>query len=139
MKKIVSLLLVLIAVFSFTTSALADDGPLGANDTVKVKVYGGSSLYYAYSDKDEPNTMDIDVKGYDINGQSNMKFRGYELLTTYPSYYATTDPCTYAKTITGTAYRTATYTSTPDRAELRISIASSNENVYAYLAGHYYI
>lgn len=139
MKKIISLLLVLIAVFSFTTSALADDSSLGANDTARVKVWGGSPLYYGYGDKDEPNTMDINVRDYDINGQSDMKFRGYELYSSSPSYYKTTAPCTYAKTITGRAYRTATYTSSPARAELRISIASPYDNVYAYLAGHYFI
>jgi len=69
MKKIISLLLVLIVVFSFTTNTLAS-GSLGISDEDAIDIYGGSSRAYAYGEKNEPNTMDIDVKGYNINCQN---------------------------------------------------------------------
>ena len=81
--------------------------------------------------KDEPNSMDVHIEKLDLNGQSDFLFRGYVANTS--------TPCTYAREITGTGYRAATYTSSPESCDMLMSIASTSTSDKVYFTGRWVI
>lgn len=128
MKKAICMMLALIAVLSFSLSSFASTGSF-----IKSTVYGGASQIVTPSNcsKDELNTMDVHISSLNLNSQSGFKFRGYDA--------ATNSPCTYAKTITATGYRGATYTSSPAKAYMKMSISSTSSSDFVTFSGTYAI
>lgn len=112
--------------------------PFNGDANVYFKIYGGKSLAYAWGERKEPNSMDIHIGGIILNGQTNLKFRGWVLNKTNPTKYASTSPCTYTKNVK-VGYTGATYTSFPNKAEMRISIKSPYETDFAWIKGKYAI
>ena len=139
MKKwLLCLALGLILVLT-ATSALASQGEFEEQsvtwtfpgDSYKTEanyVMGGpSQKMVEEAKKDEPNSMDVHIEKLDLNGQSNFLFRGYVANTS--------TPCTYAREITGTGYRAATYTSSPESCDMLMSIASTSTSDRVYFDG----
>ena len=75
--------------------------------------------------------MDVHIEKLDLNGQSDSLFRGYVANTS--------TPCTYAREITGTGYRAATYTSSPESCDMLMSIASTSTSDKVYFTGRWVI
>ena len=92
---------------------------------------GPSQKMVEEAKKDEPNSMDVHIEKLDLNGQSNFLFRGYVA--------GTDTPCTYAREITGTGYRAATYTSSPNDCDMLMSIASTSTSDVVYFTGRWVI
>ena len=92
---------------------------------------GPSQRIVEEAKKDEPNSMDVHIEKLDLNGQSNFLFRGYVA--------GTDTPCTYAREITGTGYRAATYTSSPNDCDMLMSIASTSTSDKVYFTGRWVI
>lgn len=128
----------ILMVVSIPAAFAATPLPFYGNENVYFNVYGGQSRAYAWGIRQEPNSMDIHIGGINLNGQTNLKFRGYELVGSIPTTYATTNPCTYTKNVK-VGYTGASYTAFPTKAELRISIASTNTADYAQIKGKYAI
>ena len=124
LKAIAGLMLLLIAMPVFAVSGSLTDQI----------VHGGASQVIVWGAKNEPNSMDVNISSITWNGQSDFKFRGYA----YSNGSATT-ACTYAKSITGTGYRAATYTSHPAEACMKMSIASTNCCDFLKFSGTYAI
>ncbi len=137
-KRLLCLALALILVLT-ATPALASQGefeeqsvtwtfPGDSYGTLANYVTGGpSQKMVAGARKDEPNSMDVHINKLDLNGQSNFLFRGYVANTS--------TPCTYAREITGTGYRAATYTSSPESCDMLMSIASKSSWDRVYFDG----
>lgn len=130
-KKIISIIVALVLVFAFATSALA----VSNDDFGYVDVYGGPSRVYFSGKKEEPNSMDMNITYLVLNGQEDLMFRGYGYNTDSGDWYT----CTYAKEIYRCDYRTATYTTHPYTAYLKMSILSSDYEDFATIRGGYYI
>ena len=141
-KRLLCLALALILVLT-ATSALASQGefeeqsvtwtfPGDSYGTLANYVTGGPSQRIVQgARKDEPNSMDVHIEKLDLNGQSNFLFRGYVA--------GTDTPCTYAREITGTGYRAATYTSSPESCDMLMSIASTSTSDVVYFTGRWVI
>ena len=112
--------------------------PFNGDENAYFKIYGGKSLAYAWGDRKEQNSMDVHIGGIKLNGQTDLKFRGWVLNKKIPTIYASTSPCTYTKNVK-VGYTGATYTSFPDRAEMRISIKNSDAAAFAWIKGKYAI
>ena len=137
-KRLLCLALALILVLT-ATPALASQGEFEEQsvtwtfpgDSYKTEanyVMGGpSQKMVEEAKKDEPNSMDVHIEKLDLNGQSNFLFRGYVANTS--------TPCTYAREITGTGYRAATYTSSPESCDMLMSIASKSSWDRVYFDG----
>ena len=136
-KRLLCLALALILVLT-ATPALASQGdfegtvdhtfPGDSTKTSAAFVTGGKSQKIVKeAKKDEPNSMDVHIEKLDLNGQSNFLFRGYVANTS--------TPCTYAREITGTGYRAATYTSSPNKCDMLMSIASTSSSDVVYFTG----
>lgn len=142
-KKIISIVLVFIMVFTLTSTAFASTTPFDTDDwwifpgessyVMATVVTGGPSQTKVQSTlRNEPNSMDVHVDKIDFNGQSNFKFRGYE---------GGVD-CTYARKITGTGFNGANYlwAKTGNQyCTMSMSIASSNSSSKLYFVGRYAI
>ena len=140
-KRLLCLALALILVLT-ATPALASQGrfvgeadhtfPGDSTETRAAVVTGGPSQRKVRgARKDEPNSMDVHIDKLDLNGQSNFLFRGYVA--------GTDTPCTYAREITGTGYRAATYTSSPNDCDMLMSIASTSTSDVVYFTGRWVI
>ena len=140
-KRLLCLALGLILVLT-ATPALASQGdfdddelhtfPGDSTKTSAAVVTGGpSQRIVEEAKKDEPNSMDVHINKLDLNGQSNFLFRGYVA--------GTDTPCTYAREITGTGYRAATYTSSPNECDMLMSIASTSTSDVVYFTGRWVI
>ena len=140
-KRLLCLALALILVLT-ATPALASQGdfvgevdhtfPGDSTKTSAAVVTGGpSQRIVEEAKKDEPNSMDVHINKLDLNGQSNFLFRGYVA--------GTDTPCTYAREITGTGYRAATYTSSPNDCDMLMSIASTSTSDRVYFTGRWVI
>ena len=141
-KRLLCLALALILVLT-ATPALASQGrfmeqrdswtfPGDGYETLANYVTGGPSQRKVRgARKDEPNSMDVHIDKLDLNGQSNFLFRGYVA--------GTDTPCTYAREITGTGYRAATYTSSPESCDMLMSIASTSTSDRVYFTGRWVI
>ena len=141
-KRLLCLALALILVLT-ATPALASQGEFEEQsvtwtfpgDSYKTEanyVMGGpSQKMVEEAKKDEPNSMDVHIEKLDLNGQSNFLFRGYVA--------GTDTPCTYAREITGTGYRAATYTSSPNDCDMLMSIASTSTSDKVYFTGRWVI
>ena len=137
-KRLLCLALALILVLT-ATPALASQGEFEEQsvtwtfpgDSYKTEanyVMGGpSQKMVEEAKKDEPNSMDVHIEKLDLNGQSNFLFRGYVANTS--------TPCTYAREITGTGYRAATYTSSPESCDMLMSISSTSTSDRVYFDG----
>ena len=137
-KRLLCLALVLILALT-ATPALASQGefeeqsvtwtfPGDSYETEANYVTGGKSQKMVKAArKDEPNSMDVHIEKLDLNGQSDFLFRGYVANTS--------TPCTYAREITGTGYRAATYTSSPESCDMLMSIASKSSWDRVYFDG----
>ena len=112
--------------------------PFNGNENIYFKIYGGKSLAYAWGERKEPNSMDIHIGGIILNGQTDLKFRGWVLNGDKPTKYASTSPCTYTKNVK-VGYTGASYTSFPNKAEMRISIKNSDAAAFAWIKGKYAI
>ena len=138
-KRLLCLALALILVLT-ATPTLASQGDFdktgdpthlfpGDSQSVPAAVVtgGDSQRIVRGARKDEPNSMDVHIEKLDLNGQSNFLFRGYVA--------GTDTPCTYAREITGTGYRAATYTSSPESCDMLMSIASTSSWDRVYFTG----
>ena len=138
-KRLLCLALGLILVLT-ATPALASEGRFEEGDDDLYRFPGDSQYVPAAivtggksqkivkeAKKDEPNSMDVHIEKLDLNGQSNFLFRGYVANTS--------TPCTYAREITGTGYRAATYTSSPNKCDMLMSIASTSSSDVVYFTG----
>ena len=127
LKKMMILVLAIITVFAFATTAFASYDYQWTNR----HVYGGSSQIVGVADRSEPNSMDVDVTSLTWHGQSSWKFRGY--------LEATGTASTKLKTIYSTAYYCADYTSTVYASmAMKMSIASSSTSDYLTFSGYGY-
>lgn len=142
-KRLLCLALALILVLT-ATPALASQGRFEEGDDDLYRFPGDSQYVPAAivtggpsqriveeAKKDEPNSMDVHIEKLDLNGQSNFLFRGYVA--------GTDTPCTYAREITGTGYRAATYTSSPNDCDMLMSIASTSTSDKVYFTGRWVI
>ncbi len=142
-KRLLCLALGLILVLT-ATPALASQGDFedddddfhrfpGDSQSVRAAIVTGgpSQRIVQGARKDEPNSMDVHIEKLDLNGQSNFLFRGYVANTS--------TPCTYAREITGTGYRAATYTSSPESCDMLMSIASTSTSDVVYFTGRWVI
>ena len=142
-KRLLCLALGLILVLT-ATPALASEGRFEDGDDDLYRFPGDSQYVPAAivtggpsqriveeAKKDEPNSMDVHIEKLDLNGQSNFLFRGYVANTS--------TPCTYAREITGTGYRAATYTSSPNECDMLMSIASTSTSDVVYFTGRWVI
>ena len=142
-KRLLCLALALILVLT-ATPALASQGDFEDGDDDLYRFPGDSQYVPAAivtggpsqrivqgARKDEPNSMDVHIEKLDLNGQSNFLFRGYVA--------GTDTPCTYAREITGTGYRAATYTSSPNDCDMLMSIASTSTSDKVYFTGRWVI
>lgn len=130
MKKLLTLVIAIVMLFAVTTSSLAT-----VDDYTYLHVIGGPSNSYFYGHRDEPNTLDMHVSYLNMNGQSNLLFRGW-----YENSDGILTTCTYSKQITTTGYRGATYlTSNAQYVYVYMSIASSSSSNYAVISGTYAI
>ena len=142
-KRLLCLALALILVLA-ATPALASQGSFVVDDdnthtfpgdsteiSAAVVTGGPSQRIVQGARKDEPNSMDVHINKLDLNGQSNFLFRGYVA--------GTDTPCTYAREITGTGYRAATYTSSPNKCDMLMSIASTSTSDKVYFTGRWVI
>ena len=142
-KRLLCLALGLILVLT-ATPALASEGRFEDGDDDLYRFPGDSQYVPAAivtggpsqriveeAKKDEPNSMDVHIEKLDLNGQSNFLFRGYVANTS--------TPCTYAREITGTGYRAATYTSSPASCDMLMSIASTSTSDRVYFTGRWVI
>ena len=138
-KRLLCLALALILVLT-ATPTLASEGRFEEGDDDLYRFPGDSQYVPAAivtggpsqriveeAKKDEPNSMDVHIEKLDLNGQSNFLFRGYVA--------GTDTPCTYAREITGTGYRAATYTSSPESCDMLMSIASTSSWDRVYFTG----
>ena len=136
-KRLLCLALALILALT-ATPALASEGdfdgdelhvfPGDSTPTVAAVVRGKDPQRLVLdAHKDEPNSMDVHIEKLDLNGQSNFLFRGYVA--------GTNTTCTYAREITGTGYRAATYISHPTRCDMQMSIASTSILDKVYFTG----
>lgn len=129
MKKLLTLVIAIVMLFAVTTSSLAT-----SNSYTDRNIYGGASQVYFQGTRNEPNSMDMTISKLNMNGQSNLLFRGWFI--TSDGIWTT---CTYARPITTTGYRAATYLAWPSYAYLKMSIASSSTSDYAIISGTYAI
>ena len=142
-KRLLCLALALILVLT-ATPTLASEGRFEEGDDDLYRFPGDSQYVPAAivtggpsqriveeAKKDEPNSMDVHIEKLDLNGQSNFLFRGYVANTS--------TPCTYAREITGTGYRAATYTSSPASCDMLMSIASTSTSDRVYFTGRWVI
>ena len=142
-KRLLCLALALILVLT-ATPTLASEGRFEEGDDDLYRFPGDSQYVPAAivtggpsqriveeAKKDEPNSMDVHINKLDLNGQSNFLFRGYVA--------GTDTPCTYAREITGTGYRAATYTSSPNKCDMLMSIASTSTSDKVYFTGRWVI
>ncbi len=142
-KRLLCLALALILVLT-ATPTLASEGRFEEGDDDLYRFPGDSQYVPAAivtggpsqriveeAKKDEPNSMDVHIEKLDLNGQSNFLFRGYVA--------GTDTPCTYAREITGTGYRAATYTSSPNDCDMLMSIASTSTSDKVYFTGRWVI
>ena len=142
-KRLLCLALALILVLT-ATPTLASEGRFEDGDDDLYRFPGDSQYVPAAivtggpsqriveeAKKDEPNSMDVHIEKLDLNGQSNFLFRGYVA--------GTDTPCTYAREITGTGYRAATYTSSPNDCDMLMSIASTSTSDKVYFTGRWVI
>ena len=142
-KRLLCLALALILVLT-ATPTLASEGRFEEGDDDLYRFPGDSQYVPAAivtggpsqriveeAKKDEPNSMDVHIEKLDLNGQSNFLFRGYVA--------GTDTPCTYAREITGTGYRAATYTSSPNDCDMLMSIASTSTSDVVYFTGRWVI
>ena len=139
-KRLLCLALALILVLT-ATPTLASEGRFEEGDDDLYRFPGDSQYVPAAivtggpsqriveeAKKDEPNSMDVHIEKLDLNGQSNFLFRGYVA--------GTDTPCTYAREITGTGYRAATYTSSPNDCDMLMSMSTSDK---VYFTGRWVI
>ena len=142
-KRLLCLALALILVLT-ATPTLASEGRFEEGDDDLYRFPGDSQYVPAAivtggpsqriveeAKKDEPNSMDVHIEKLDLNGQSNFLFRGYVA--------GTDTPCTYAREITGTGYRAATYMSSPASCDMLMSIASTSTSDKVYFTGRWVI
>ena len=142
-KRLLCLALALVLVLT-ATPALASQGDFdktgdpthlfpGDSQYVPAAIVTGgpSQRIVEEAKKDEPNSMDVHIDKLDLNGQSDFLFRGYVA--------GTDTPCTYAREITGTGYRAATYTSSPNDCDMLMSIASTSTSDKVYFTGRWVI
>ena len=142
-KRLLCLALALVLVLT-ATPTLASEGRFEEGDDDLYRFPGDSQYVPAAivtggpsqriveeAKKDEPNSMDVHIEKLDLNGQSNFLFRGYVA--------GTDTPCTYAREITGTGYRAATYTSSPNDCDMLMSIASTSTSDKVYFTGRWVI
>ena len=75
--------------------------------------------------------MDVHINKLDLTGSPT---------SCSAAMLAGTDtPCTYAREITGTGYRAATYTSSPNKCDMLMSIASTSTSDKVYFTGRWVI
>lgn len=122
MKKIICIILAMVMVFAFVTSAFADTVTY-----TNMRVYGGSSQQVYTNNRVNSSTIDVTITSYSYM-QSGFKFRGYN--------HANGSTCTALSTvITGNGDWHAGYTSFPTVVTVKMSITSSDPTVYLVWSG----
>lgn len=123
MKKMLIVVLAVVLVFAFATTAFA-----GYASYSSKKVFGGSSQEFTTDIRSSTSQILLSVSSVTWNGQSSWKMRGYS--------HQDGSACTALSDPLAAGSNTVSFTSLPAVVTVKTSIASSVYSDYLYFSGY---